>query len=573
MFLTLVISVFSIIRPYYTVRADVTVSSIIDGTLYAIGGSFYLTKEVFRTGLNILGDIPSVERISDDTNRLADEVCSYAETVYQKINGHDTELVNISPDDSPIRYQPDNNTFIYNPTYIHNYNQVIQASVTKLDGYYLLDDYIDADTLHSICESCEKSESNINAFFDRLSQNAFSYILLPDAFNGKHCMMYGYEKEFCGCIGNDGYINFYFYTGSKAFLIVNTWTSVGWQISTGTGIYDKDSIVSREEAYGCFRCYSGTPFKIFYSELDLDNYLQRGKRYYAPRLPVNLTIPAPEINTYPTFISNEYNNVVNNIDPGLTETDIQNQIDLAIENYINTHQPPAVTDTPAPTITPGQSTSKDYTDILNNIFDMLRSLVSGHSSFENRIFTYFEDNNGKLDELLAAIDRLHSGHPSGVDNGCKYDLTELNSFLTSLWKESMGKYDNMIALLKENNHYQQQLIDTLDSIKNILLFDTAIDLLKDRASQTADTAKGKFPTSLPWDVALVVNAMCAAPETPVIKCPVEIRSLNIHEEFAIDLSGAEWRKLAKTCRSLLSLLFILYMIHLTRQLLTGGEER
>ena len=572
-FLSLVITFLSIINPYYAVRADVTVSSIIDGTLYAIGGSFYLTKEVFKTSLNILGDIPSVERIVEDTNRLTEEVCSYAETIYQKINGQDTELVNISPDDSPIRYQPDNNTFVYSPTYIYNYNQAVQDSVTKLDGYYLLDRYIDADTLRSVCEGCEKSESKITAFFDRLAKNPFSYIILPDAFNGKHCMMYGYEKEFCGCIGDDGYINFYDHTGRKAFLIVNSWTSVGWQINTGTGVYNKDSLVSREEACQYFRCYSGTPFKIFYPELDLKNYLQRGKRYHAPRLPVNLTIPAPEINTYPTFISNEYNNVVNNMDSNLTETDIQNKIDTAIENYINTHQPPAVTDTPNQTITPGQNTSIDYTNILNDIYNALKSLTSGHSSFENRIFTYFESNNRKLDELLTVIDCLHSGQPSGIDNGCEYDHTELNGLLTSLWEESMGKYDKVIALLEENNRYQQQLIDTLDSIKNILLFDTAIELLKDRASQTADTAKGKFPTSLPWDVALVVNAMCAAPETPVIKCPVEINSLNIHEEFTIDLSGREWKKLAKTCRSLLSLLFVLYLIHLTRQLLTGGEEK
>ncbi len=683
LFLTIVIAISNIVSPYYAVRADVTVSSVIDGTLYAIGGSFYLAKETFQTGLNILGDIPSVEKAADDTNRLVDEVCSYAETIYQKINGQDTELVNISPDDSPIRYNPDNNTFVYNPTYINNYNKVVQESVTRLDGYYLLDSYIDAGTLRTICEGCEPSESNIASFFERLNKNPYSYVLLPGAFNGERCMLYCYEKEFCGCINKNGYIDFYYYDGSKSSRIINSWTSVGWQIATGTGIYDKNSVVSKGEAYGYFRCYSGAPFKVFYSELDLDNYIQRGKQYYAPKLPVDISIPAPEISTYPTFIRNEYNNVVNNLDSGLTETDIQNMIDVSIENYINNHQFPAVTDTP--TTTPGQGASKDYTNILNHISSTLQSFVSSHSSFETKIFSYFEDNNQKLDALIAAIekldtgqtsgetngckydfpefrvfltsifeessgkydniagllsqnnhyqqqifqvldsmefppayddtdilkslhatlqsflsshssfsdnictyfennnqkldalitavDRLDSGQVSGEDNGCRYDYTELNGFFTSLWDKSMGKYDKMIALLKENNQYQQHLIDTLDSIKNILLFDTAIDLLKDRASQTADTAKEKFPTSLPWDMALVVNAMCAAPETPVIKCPVEIKSLNIQEEFIIDLSGEERKKLAKTCRALLSLLFVLYMIHLTRQLITGGDEK
>ena len=454
----------SIASPYYTIRADVTVSSIIDGTLYAIGGSFCLTKEAFKTGLNILGDIPSVERAADDTNKLVDEVCSYAETVYQKINGQDTELVNISPDSSPIRYNADNHTFVYNPTYISNYNQVVQESVTRLDGYYLLDTYIDAGTLRNICESCEKSESNINAFFGRLDKNPYSYVLLPGAFNGKHCMLYAYEKEFCGCINQNGYIDFYYYDGSKSFLIVNSWTSVGWQISTGTGIYDKNSVVSKEQAYGYFRCYSGTPFKVFYSETDLDNYLLRGKRYYAPQLPANITIPAPEIHTYPTFIRNEYNNVVNNIDSGLTETDIQNMIDVAIENYIDTHQPPAVTDAPDPTTTPGQGTSTDYINILNSIYSTLKSFVSGHSSFETKIFSYFEDNNKKLDGLITAVNRLGTGQASGEANGCKYDFTELSGFLTSIWEESSGKYDTIAGLLLEDNQYQQQIFQALDDM-------------------------------------------------------------------------------------------------------------
>lgn len=61
------------------------------------------------------------------------------------------------------------------------------------------------------------------------------------------------------------------------------------------------------------------------------------------------------------------------------------------------------------------------------------------------------------------------------------------------------------------------------------------------------------------------NAMCADPKEPVIELPIEINSLNIKEKITVDLSSSEWEKLAKTCRYLLSILFVLYLIHLTRK--------
>ena len=131
----------------------------------------------------------------------------------------------------------------------------------------------------------------------------------------------------------------------------------------------------------------------------------------------------------------------------------------------------------------------------------------------------------------------------------------------------------MISLLEENNEYQQELVDRLDTIKKILVTQTILEVFQNRSKETAEKAKEKFPTSVPWDIAMMVNAMAAEPQAPKFSLPINIGSLNIHEEIDADLTNEEWEKLAKTCRYMLSLLFILFMVQLSRKLFfSGGDD-
>lgn len=212
--------------------------------------------------------------------------------------------------------------------------------------------------------------------------------------------------------------------------------------------------------------------------------------------------------------------------------------------------------------------TEDYSSIterLDNISNWLSSFGTKHDSFEKTLSQYLESSNGKLEQIIEVIDKIPKGDTTGTINGCKYDYSELSSFMANLWNESDKKFDTMIDLLQENNKYQEKLVDSLNQIKALLIADTVMDVFKNRSSETANKAKEKFPTSLPWDVAMVVNAMCADPKEPVIELPIEINSLNIKEKITVDLSSSEWEKLAKTCRYLLSILFVLYLIHLTRK--------
>lgn len=347
-------------------------------------------------------------------------------------------------------------------------------------------------------------------------------------------------------------------------------------------------------------CIYGSPFRIFYSKEDLLNFWNKG-RTYIPKLPsggfkVNIkyisnTTNLPDI-TYNITTENK------------TETEIQNQYDTTINNYFNSLD--NFTDGGGgnnPTPTPSGGGSGDFGDgstptptpplgdggsdqdgngsdgWLKKIYDQLVKLsdsVSQHfekeETFEDKLFKYLELHDKKLDAIVDAIDKLSQGKEEGEEKGCKYDYTELSGFMTKLWNDSDQKFDTMIELLKENNAYQEKLVSTLNSIKNILKAQSIMDSFKNRSQETANKAKEKFPTSVPWDVAMVVNAMSADPKEPVFVLPVKITRLGIDEEIKVDLSTGEWEKLAKACRYMLSLLFILFMVKLTIKLFGGKGD-
>ena len=259
----------------------------------------------------------------------------------------------------------------------------------------------------------------------------------------------------------------------------------------------------------------GSPFKVFKNYYSVTKYLSNG-RSYLPEFPADLYVPKKYIDD-PTLLPD----ITYNIDKSnKTENMIQNEYNAIINNYITN----------------------------------LGGSSSGGSSGGD------SGNTG--------------GGSSGGSSGGGSNITdtELYDFLTKLWNESDKKFDKMIDLLETNNKYQKKLVDSLNDIKAILVTEAVFNAFKDRSSQTADKAKDKFPTSIPWDVAIVINAMSAEPEQLKFSLPIQVKSIGINETIDIDLSSEEWEKLAKTCRYLLSLTFILFLIHLTRKMFGGGDD-
>lgn len=498
----------------------------------------------------------------------------------------DSGKVDTSNPDSPIQ---SDGTYIYiNQNFVNGMNQQVQDSVHALDGYYLLEPTADIDEY-------------FYQQYNTLSNYGIAYTNFSNV-KDKTLIAQGNIFYSAGTVSRD-------YSGTLALYCNSSLSSVkacyiqddlshtnvnfyGYTFPDGTlyhSAYNNHNLSYVDFASTNFKIFR--PTKVFYSITDAKNYVRRnGRQYYAPNINTGgsgLKIPVQAI----------ANNTINNINQntnityeGKTEAEIQAQIDATINQRLQelldnmatpTPTPnPDTTDIPIITPTPdaggGSGNTGNTGDTTNpfieKIYNWLTSFGEKHDTFEKKLSTYLEENNTKLDTIITALDKIGTGQTTGEENGCKYDYTALSEFLTNLWNESDKKFDTMVELLEKNNDYQKEILKSLDEIKALLIADTVLDFFQNRSQETANKAKDKFPTSLPWDVAMVVNTMCAEPVTPVIHCPIVIESLGIKEEIIIDLTGEEWTKLAKTTRSLLSILFVLFLVHLSKDMFYKGGD-
>lgn len=481
-------------------------------------------------------------------------------------------------------------TVHFHGSFIDELNTALQDKVHALDGYYLVEPEY----------SYELNTLNANTGNRINNYDSSSYEYVVENFN-KYTNCYHWYTT-----GNDSCYNVLFFNANYLYIgeggIMQTEESLTYSKSTcyamaiGSSSASKSSYIrslSLNDLKNKRYLKYGSPFKVFYSKEDLRRYLNNGKqRTYVPQLPsggfkVNIkyisnTTNLPDI-TYNITTENK------------TETEIQNQYDTTINNYLNglddftdggggtTNPTPTpsgggsggdfgdgTTPTPKPDFTDGSLT--DTNTLLQKILDKLTEFSTNHDKLAKTITDYVQKNDGKLEEILIAIQALSDGKTETEQNGCKYDFTALSEYLTKLWNDSDKKFDEMVKLLEENNKYQQKLVDSLNEIKALLIADTVMDFFKDRSQETAEKAKDKFPTSIPWDISLVLNSMSAEPKNPKFSLPIKIESFKINETIDIDLSTDEWEKLAKTCRYILSVTFILFLIHLSRKLFSNGGD-
>ena len=484
----------------------------------------------------------------------------------------------------------DGSTVHLHKQFVDDLNQAVQDKVHALDGYWLIEPVKSKNLLFNAYNISKMSASN-RAIYNKFVESASTIYGEKDysvekfehystsikdsdiLFVDNECV----KSKISGTKETTDNLNFVCKSGSVYFHTNESYMSS----------YDYEYVISNID------CWYGDPVKIFYSRQDAQRYIDNGKhRTYAPKLPsTTISIPIKYINNSVSLPDITYNiNTTNK-----TEVEIQNEYNTTLNNYLddlNKFSDGGSGNNPTPT--PSGGGSGDFGDgltptpplgdgsdqggggsdgWLKKIYDQLVKLsdsVSQHfekeETFEDKLSKYLESHDKKLDGIVDAIDKLSQGKEEGEEKGCKYDYTELSDFMTKLWNDSDQKFDQMVELLKENNEYQAKMLSTLNSIKNILLAQTVMDAFKNRSSETANKAKEKFPTSVPWDIALIVNAMDAEPKAPVFELPIKIERLNIDEKITVDISSGEWEKLAKACRYMLSLLFVLFMVNLTRKL-------
>lgn len=501
----------------------------------------------------------------------------------------------------------ENNFYItYSPKFLNGLNDQLQGKVHTLNGYYLVEPHY-SYTFDNFCKAW-KSRSTLrtdikNFDTDNLNRaisvfNSFDALFINylDSSSYKHV----YFKTDCYFYDDGGYINA---TDGKNIAKVFSRTDSAYSVWPSSS--DPNNFSSRLDNHYVkslkyFTFISKSAIKVFYSNYDLQKYLGNDKQSYVPKLPsTKLTVPLGYANG--TLNLPDFNINLDSL-VGKAELEIQNDIDNQFKLYldklaeinVNPSQPTiptptpsgggsggdfgdGTTPTPAPDFTDGLKDTNDYLkQILEKVTSILQIDTDFSKSFETvsqNLCKYLESNNEKLDQIITAINALSNGKTEDEVNGCKYDFTQLSQSLTSLWNDSDQKFDQMIKLLEENNKYQEKIIGDLNDIKAILIAQTVLDAFQNRSKETADKAKEKFPTSIPWDIAMIVNTFSAEPQPIKFELPIKVNSLNINETITVDLSTGEWEKLGKLCRYMLSVLFILFLIQLSRKLFSnGGDE-
>ena len=510
----------------------------------------------------------------------------------------------------------DGNYYYINANFIKNINQKVQENLHALDGYYLIEPYgpLKYDTFVDALTSIKGWDTSdftdyMNSLLNEICSGNFFYIDGTRAHNYNYALSNSYSDRLIYIHSSDTLYSLApNSTTDYRVFFKRSYSSNSYYNLRESGTLLFSDIKRILSVGGTFTL--GAPLKIFYSKEDALKYRSNGRTYYAPKLPFsNIRIPVTYINNINNSGLPDFNFNTGSL-VGKAEADVQADIDLALKNYLDhlielNNNKPAPTSTPtptkpptptkAPTSTPAPATPitvtptpvlpnvtvsptpppEDFSSInkwLEQIYNWLLDFGDKNQTFTEKICKYIDSTDGKLDQIIEAIDRLSHGDTTGEANGCKYDYTVLSEFMTQLWNESDKKFDKMVKLLEENNEYQQKIVDSLNQIKALLVADTVLDVFRNRSNETANKAKEKFPTSLPWDIALVVNAFSAPPKEPVIELPIKIESMHIDEKIVVDLSSEEWVKLAKTCRYLLSILFVLYMVHLSRKFFSKGDD-
>lgn len=505
------------------------------------------------------------------------------------------DLTNLPPD-APISYDIKNDLIEFKADFLKELQTELDNSVAALEHCYLITpsrSYNYSDYIRLFSECYNKLPNDAILSFQEFFKN-YDHLLtgrVKSSDNAFECTFFTSDDSIL-YISSDGLISCLAPDGTDKKLIM-------FNCKTNEYSNTRRFIFSIIKSLGLPSCFWGTPVRLFYTKADALLSLSEGRTYTVNLLNVtnnnSLYLPRQYV------INNNFNEFKNYNISGGSDSEIQNQINLTIRdilddinlNFTDGEEPV----NPTPTLVPGQPTPtpdfgdgsltptpppftdgtqsfdllKKIEDWLHKIFDWLTDYGSSHSELDQLLENYFSSAPERFDQLIEILESIVSGVPPDDENN-KYDFTALSEFLTELWNESDQKFEDMIDLLEENNKYQKKLVNSLNEIKALLVVDTVMDVFKDRSQETANKAKQKFPTSIPWDIAMIVNAMCAEPEAPVIRVPIKVESLNINEEIVIDLSTGEWEKLAKTCRSLLSILFVLYLIHLTRELFFKGDD-
>ena len=358
--------------------------------------------------------------------------------------------------------------------------------------------------------------------------------------------------------------DYYYYTNGNALLYYDPLTgdegAVG-KLDTSVKLNDPygggkespsiDSFYFNGMSSWWYCSYFGSPLKVFKSRYDMANYFTKNAPFYTSGFyeydvdkPVVLNKEIIKkinnINNYETINNNVYNQITQEIkDQGaVTDKDIQKIVDSILDS------------------------------IGDNIFDTGGS--SGNTGGSNGNTGGSSGDTGGSNGNTGG-----SSGDTGDSNGDTDSSIgeEVVNEIIELLKISNEKLEEVIKGIDKTNKKLDSLVEEMTNldveVNNRGGFSAVLGGIFNQLDGVAKESQSKFPTSIPWDIILIVNRFSAPPETPYFEIPIKLSSLGVNEKLVIDLKDFE--KVSKTSRSILSLTFCMFLLVLTRKMFFNDD--
>lgn len=461
---------------------------------------------------------------------------------------------------------------------------LVKADITSLNGYYLYTSTFNKDEFFQGVK--DTLPSNYQDDFLK------GYNALPDSFvvyrhstAGEYQYFFSTNFDF----GLNYYVNndvIYSYPNDTYGLSLSSDFSLTASASTGKfkycTYYPNGGSFSLRLS-GLYQILGG-PVKIFYSKLDLLNYLNGSQGSYQSS---NFNMPVLSGNTLNVDLGKVAETDWSKVNKSIYDAVSDAITDAGGWGALDETQKQEIIDSKMDDILGSLGEIGDNTGqsnaLLSSIKDILKAMQktlediymdSGDTAWKNAV-------SGHLKDIVAALTNISSS--SKISSEHLFDIKGKVQVLHD--KFSDFSFQTLIDTIKDisggggGGGIVDSTIGTViggllsDLIESIMNGDETVeDAVADltgRFSKLADTSKTKFPFSLPWDVILIFSSLAAEPETPVFEYPISIASIGF--DYTLRLDFKDFEKLSELSRSFFALTFALVLVKLTLLMINRGD--
>lgn len=460
---------------------------------------------------------------------------------------------------------------------------IAKADVTALNGYYLYTSTFDKEAFYKNVKSSLPSQY-MDAFYQGYNSLSDNFLVLKVGSN----MSYTF-----GFLDNFDYSSYYYLSGnivrkygddtnyvSPTLKFTLAYSSYSHTYSKCTLSVDW-SMLERTDIYQVY----GAPFKLFYSKLDLLDYLNGNQGSYQSS---NFNMPVLSGNTLNIDLGKAAETDWDKVNKSIYDSVSDAITDAGGWGNLDESQKQEIIDSKMDDILGSLGEIGDNTGqsnaLLSSIKDILKAMQktlediymdSGDIAWKNAV-------SGHLKDIVAALTNISSSSKISAEH--LFDIKGKVQVLHD--KFSDFSFQTLIDTIKDvsgggggggtvvgstiGTVIGSLISDLIDKIQNgEETVEDAVTDLTGKFSKLADTSKTKFPFSLPWDVILIFSSLAAEPETPVFDYPFEIKSVGFRYDIHMDLKDFE--KMSQLTRSFFAITFAFLLVKLTLLMINRGD--